>query len=107
MVKHIREQESYALKIISKGYCIKTNKIKYVLRERNFLEQVDHPLICNLRYAFQSDYHLYMVLDLKLGGDLRCYLDKHSYLTEQLTCFWISELICAVKYLHLKGIMHR
>ncbi|CAO3640602.1 unnamed protein product [Cunninghamella blakesleeana] len=107
MVKHIKEQESYALKVISKGYCIKTNKIKYVLRERSFLEQLDHPLICNLRYAFQNDHYLYMALDLKLGGDLRYYLDHHRHLSEPLVCFWISELICAVKYLHLKGIMHR
>ncbi|CAO3635456.1 unnamed protein product [Cunninghamella echinulata] len=107
MVKHIKKQDSYALKIISKGHCIKTNKIKYVLRERNFLEQVDHPLICNLRYAFQDEHCLYMVMDLKLGGDLRYYLHKHGCLSEHLTRFWLSELICAVKYLHLKGIMHR
>ncbi|KAI9306654.1 kinase-like domain-containing protein [Cunninghamella echinulata] len=107
MVKHIKKQDSYALKIISKGHCIKTNKTKYVLRERNFLEQVDHPLICNLRYAFQDEYCLYMVMDLKLGGDLRYYLHKHGCLSEHLTRFWLSELICAVKYLHLKGIMHR
>lgn len=34
--------------------------------------QVDHPFIVNLRYAFQDDENCFFVLDLMLGGDLRC-----------------------------------
>lgn len=30
----------------------------------------------NLRYAFQDDINIYMVMDLMLGGDLRYYLDN-------------------------------
>lgn len=37
--------------------------------------QVDHPFIVNLRYAFQDDENCFFVLDLMLGGDLRC---QHS-----------------------------
>lgn len=36
--------------------------------------QVDHPFIVNLRYAFQDDENCFFVLDLMLGGDLRCEL---------------------------------
>jgi hypothetical protein len=34
--------------------------------------QVDHPFLVNLRYAFQDDDNCFFVLDLMLGGDLRC-----------------------------------
>jgi hypothetical protein len=34
--------------------------------------QVDHAFIVNLRYAFQDDENCFFVLDLMLGGDLRC-----------------------------------
>lgn len=34
--------------------------------------KVDHPFIVNLRYAFQDDENCFFVLDLMLGGDLRC-----------------------------------
>lgn len=34
--------------------------------------QVDHPFVVNLRYAFQDDENCFFVLDLMLGGDLRC-----------------------------------
>ena len=34
--------------------------------------QIDHPFIVNMRYAFQDDDNCFFVLDLMLGGDLRC-----------------------------------
>ena len=37
-----------------------------------FLCQIDHTFIVNLRYAFQDDENCFFVLDLMLGGDLRC-----------------------------------
>lgn len=36
------------------------------------LNQIDHPFIVNMRYAFQDDENCFFVLDLMLGGDLRC-----------------------------------
>jgi serine/threonine protein kinase len=44
--------------------------------------QVDHPFIVNLRYAFQDDENCFFVLDLMLGGDLRC----EFYLFQGQTC---------------------
>jgi serine/threonine kinase 32 len=34
--------------------------------------QIDHPFVVNMRYAFQDDENCFFVLDLMLGGDLRC-----------------------------------
>jgi serine/threonine protein kinase len=36
------------------------------------IAQIDHPFVVNLRYAFQDDENCFFVLDLMLGGDLRC-----------------------------------
>ena len=36
------------------------------------LNQIDHPFVVNMRYAFQDDENCFFVLDLMLGGDLRC-----------------------------------
>ena len=36
--------------------------------------QIDHPFVVNMRYAFQDDENCFFVLDLMLGGDLRCEL---------------------------------
>lgn len=46
----------------------------------SFSFQVDHPFIVNLRYAFQDDENCFFVLDLMLGGDLRCaYIVLHIH----------------------------
>jgi serine/threonine kinase 32 len=39
---------------------------------RHAWTQIDHPFVVNLRYAFQDDENCFFVLDLMLGGDLRC-----------------------------------
>lgn len=48
--------------------------------------QIDHPFVVNMRYAFQDDENCFFVLDLMLGGDLRCELPPWScYQTHVLT----------------------
>lgn len=44
----------------------------YDLNARPHTPQIDHPFVVNMRYAFQDDENCFFVLDLMLGGDLRC-----------------------------------
>ncbi|KAI8068207.1 kinase-like domain-containing protein [Gongronella butleri] len=106
MVKHVGRREDYALKVISKAQCVKTRHTQHILRERLLLERLDHPLVCNLRYAFQDDLFLYMAMDLMLGGDLRARLHLGPCSEAQIQ-FWMAELACALHYLHGKGVVHR
>jgi serine/threonine kinase 32 len=48
--------------------------ISFILQ---FRRQIDHPFVVNLRYAFQDDENCFFVLDLMLGGDLRCSSNLH------------------------------
>jgi hypothetical protein len=57
-------KQLYALKYISKHDCIQMDAVRNVIRERVMLEQLDHPFICRLRFAFQDDDYMYMVMDL-------------------------------------------
>ncbi|PKY62813.1 kinase-like protein [Rhizophagus irregularis] len=54
----------FALKYISKEECIRMEALRNIFRERSMLEELDHPLVCNLRFAFQDDDYMYMVMDL-------------------------------------------
>ncbi|KAG0185205.1 hypothetical protein DFQ28_009714 [Apophysomyces sp. BC1034] len=106
MVRHVHRHELYALKCISKEQCIRMNAIRNIVRERTILEHLDHPLVCNMRFAFQDAWNMYMVMDLMLGGDLRFHLSRQKP-SEHIVRFWMAELICAVKYLHAQGFVHR
>ncbi|KAI9257026.1 kinase C-like protein [Helicostylum pulchrum] len=101
-----RRQKLYALKVISKEKCIKMEAVSNIIRERTMLEFLDHPLVCNMRFAFQDTDYIYMAMDLMSAGDLRFHLTikQHDEITIK---FWMAELVCAVKYLHSQGIIHR
>ncbi|GAA5796538.1 hypothetical protein HPULCUR_001910 [Helicostylum pulchrum] len=80
--------------------------VSNIIRERTMLEFLDHPLVCNMRFAFQDTDYIYMAMDLMSAGDLRFHLTikQHDEITIK---FWMAELVCAVKYLHSQGIIHR
>lgn len=106
IVERRDNKKLFALKYISKEECIKMDALRNVLRERSMLEELDHPLVCNLRFAFQDDDYMYMVMDLMMGGDLRFHLNRKTF-TEDAIRFWIAELACAIRYLHSKRVVHR
>ena len=95
-----------------------------VQTELTLISQIDHPFIVNLRYAFQDDENCFFVLDLMLGGDLRCayrpawtidaythlpavHLERLRYIPETIVRFWMAELSSALEYLHRQRIIHR
>ncbi|KAI8364247.1 kinase-like domain-containing protein [Blakeslea trispora] len=104
-VQHVKRKELYALKVINKERCIQLDAVNNMIRERTILECIDHPLICNMRFAFQDSLSLYMTMDLMSGGDLRSHLKQDHH--EHVIRFWMAELVCAIKYLHSQGIVHR
>ncbi|KAF8987238.1 kinase-like domain-containing protein [Cyathus striatus] len=107
VVQHKQTRDLYALKYISKPKCVKMKAVSNVIQERRLLEEIDHPFIVNLRYAFQDDENCFFVLDLMLGGDLRFHVERLRSLPEGTVRFWIAQLSTALAYLHDAGIMHR
>lgn len=51
----------YAMKILKKEMILKRKQYEHTLSERRVLENIDHPFIVSLRFAFQSEHKLYMV----------------------------------------------
>ncbi|KAI7899578.1 kinase-like domain-containing protein [Cokeromyces recurvatus] len=107
VVQHKGNKKLYALKYINKDKCIQMKAIDNILSERKLLEHINFNLIVNLRYAFQDDENLFMVLDLMLGGDLRFHLDRLGTLPEKYVQFYAAEIALSINYLHNKNIIHR
>ncbi|KAH9945005.1 kinase-like protein [Epithele typhae] len=107
VVEHKKSKQLYALKYIDKAKCIKQKAVANIIQERRLLEEIDHPFVVNLRYAFQDDENCFFVLDLMLGGDLRFHLERLRYIPEEVVRFWVAELSSALEYLHRKRIIHR
>lgn len=107
VVQHKHTKTLFALKYINKAKCVKMKAVANIVQERRLLEEIDHPFVVNLRYAFQDDENCFFVLDLMLGGDLRFHLDRAGAMTEEVVRFYVAEIATAVDYLHSKRIVHR
>ncbi|CAG8656252.1 7778_t:CDS:2, partial [Acaulospora morrowiae] len=107
VVQHKNSKILYALKYINKSKCIKMRAVENIIQERRLLEEIDYPLVCNLRYAFQDDDNMFMVLDLMLGGDLRFHLERQGNMKEEVVKFYAAEISLGLAYLHSKKIVHR
>ena len=66
----------YAIKILRKDQLINENAIKPILSERRVLEQLDHPFLIKLHWAFQSSRELFFVMDICTGGELFVHLTQ-------------------------------
>ncbi|KAG0168545.1 hypothetical protein DFQ28_004787 [Apophysomyces sp. BC1034] len=107
VVQHKGTKQLYALKYINKSKCIQMRAVENIISERRLLEQINCGLIVNLRYAFQDDENLFMILDLMLGGDLRFHLDRLGVMPEEYVRFYAAEVAISLHYLHKKNIVHR
>ena len=64
-VMQVRKRDTgriYALKTIRKQHIVTRNEITHTLAERMVLTQVHSPFIVPLKFSFQSEQKLYLVL---------------------------------------------
>ncbi|CAK75406.1 unnamed protein product (macronuclear) [Paramecium tetraurelia] len=106
-VELVKSRKLYAMKEMSKAKIMAKNSVNSVLNERILLSQLKHPFIANIHYAFQDREHLFLVMDLLSGGDLRFHIGRMRRFSEQHTKFVICSILLALEYLHQNGIIHR
>jgi serine/threonine protein kinase len=58
------------MKMLNKRKLQAHNLFSYATTEKNVLAMMNHPFIVKLNYAFQTQTHLYLVLDYCPKGDL-------------------------------------
>eukprot|EP00842_Homolaphlyctis_polyrhiza_P006875 jgi/Hompol1/777/HPOL_005406-RA len=107
IVEERKTKNQYALKYINKKECIKKDAVDNVFRERLIMQELNHPFICNLRFAFQDDEYMFIGLDLAVGGDVRFHLLRQKGLTEQTVKIYSAEIAQALDYIHKRHIIHR
>ena len=58
------------MKILTKRDICKNNLKEKMMNEKEIFENLDHPFIVKLRFAFQTSKNLYLVMDFMQGGTL-------------------------------------
>jgi serine/threonine kinase 38 len=100
-------REVVAMKKMKKSEMVKKNQIAHVKAERDILSKAKNPWIVELKYSFQDDLNLYIVMEFLSGGDLMTLLMRKDILSEDESRFYIAEIILALESVHALNYIHR
>lgn len=77
--------------------------------EARILHFLNHPNLPKVHDYFREDDDLYLVMDLIEGRDLDQVLkeDGHNGLQGEQVLGWISQVMDALRYCHMKGVIHQ
>ncbi|KAI9164292.1 hypothetical protein H9P43_008121 [Blastocladiella emersonii ATCC 22665] len=78
------------------------------VNERDILASINqHPFLVTLRWAFQDQTHLYLILDWAEGGEMWEYVAKEGLCIESTASFYVAEILLALEHLHSMKIIYR
>eukprot|EP01133_Synstelium_polycarpum_P019096 gene19096-22869_t len=97
----------YAMKVVKKAKCLDLNAVQHTFTERKLLKKYYHPFIVGLKYSFQTQDSLCMVLDYIGGGELFYHINERETFSEETARFYISQIMLAIGFLHEHGVIYR
>jgi len=98
----------YAMKVLSKREIVAKKEIAHTIGERKILQRSsDSPFLLGLKFSFQTEQDLYLIMDYKSGGELFHHLQKEGRFTEDRARFYTAEIVLAFEHLHKFDIVYR
>ena len=107
LVTNKKTGKIYALKCLVKAEMFKKDQLAHVRAERDILAQADSNWVVKLYRSFQDPTFLYMLMEYLPGGDLMTSLIKYEVFSEDVTRFYIAEILLAIEAVHKLGFIHR
>ena len=108
LVSRKSDGKIYALKSLIKSEMFKKDQLAHVRAERDILaDSKDNPWLVKLHASFQDTAFLYMLMEFLPGGDLMTMLIKYEIFSEDITRFYMAEIVMAIEAVHKLGFLHR
>jgi serine/threonine protein kinase len=104
---NLSKSHRIALKIINKTSAHKMKQEDHVVSEKRILQSLNFPFIIRFYFSFKDNANLYIGLELIEGGELFRHLRDCEKFDEKKAKFYASQIILALEYLHLLGIIYR
>ncbi|XP_076442686.1 testis-specific serine/threonine-protein kinase 3-like [Babylonia areolata] len=100
-------QKQVALKIINRRKAPKDYIEKFLPRELQILQRVDHPNVAKMYEILEHEYKIYIALEYAGHGDLLDYIKLNGMLPDVKCRTMFGQLCRAITYLHSHHIAHR
>lgn len=99
----------FAMKIMDKDALASRKKLLRAQTEREILQSLDHPFLPTLYTHFDTEKFSCLVMEFCPGGDLHALRQKQpgKYFPEHAARFYVAEVLLAMEYLHMLGIIYR
>ncbi|PIM98381.1 putative serine/threonine protein kinase [Handroanthus impetiginosus] len=99
----------FAIKVMDNEFLGRRKKMPRAQTEREILRMLDHPFLPTLYAQFTSDNLACLVMEFCPGGDLHVLRQKQlgRCFPEQDARFYVAEVLLALEYLHMLGIVYR
>jgi serine/threonine protein kinase len=107
LVQKKSDQKLYAMKILAKDMILKRKQVGRTQSENRILRKIDHPYLVGMKYAFQAETKLYLVLDYVNGGDMFGHLQIVKRFSVEQVRLYAAEMVLAFEHLHSMNIVYR
>ncbi|GMI86889.1 hypothetical protein HRI_002358200 [Hibiscus trionum] len=99
----------FAMKVMDKALLASRKKLPRAQTEREILQSLDHPFLPTLYTHFETQKLSCLVMEFCPGGDLHALRQRQpgKYFSEQAARFYVAEVLLALEYLHMLGIIYR
>ncbi|KAK1309786.1 Protein kinase G11A [Acorus calamus] len=99
----------FAMKVMDKGSLASRKKLLRAQTEREILQCLDHPFLPTLYTHFETDKFSCLVMEFCPGGDLHTLRQRQhgKHFSELAVKFYVAEVLLALEYLHMLGIVYR
>lgn len=124
-VRYKHTGKIFAMKLLDKKSIIENEELDHAISEKNILQNLVHPFLVQLYFAFQTPDKICLVMDFINGGDIfyhlqvlfisffivhcsewMCLQNDERFPPER-TRFYTAQIVAGLEYMHSCGVVYR
>ncbi|XP_071982866.1 serine/threonine-protein kinase PLK3 isoform X1 [Engystomops pustulosus] len=103
----ISTNKTYAVKVIPHSRVAKPHQREKIVNEIDLHQQLHHKHIVKFSHHFEDSENIYIFLEICSRKSLAHIWKARHTLLEPEVRYYLKQIISGLKYLHMKGIIHR
>lgn len=104
---HSETGEFAAIKFVPKSSFKQISDLQRVYQEIQALRNLHHPNVVRIIDVADHPDNVCFIMEFAPGGELRAYVERHCFLSEEEARQFFKQIVRAIHYVHSKKIIHR